>query len=145
MPKRAMKEKQELPSARACLQKAFCKMCVTIYGRFRPDEGAVAGYGNRIQAKYTAKWGVQKQGTSCAVPCLHFNPCYTVFQYFSKGNYSFNRLYSSIDLFISEAIFSTASSAVSLPFSMFSISVSTIERASGKTLRRAPAYSGAES
>ncbi|MFR3007632.1 MAG: DUF6783 domain-containing protein [Blautia faecis] len=33
-------------------------MCITICGRFRPDEGAVMGYGNRIQAKYTAKWGV---------------------------------------------------------------------------------------
>ncbi|MFQ7022427.1 MULTISPECIES: DUF6783 domain-containing protein [Clostridia] len=29
-------------------------MCVTICGRFRPDEGAVAGYGNRIRMKYTA-------------------------------------------------------------------------------------------
>ena len=45
--------------SRACLKKAFCKMCVTICGRFRPDEGAVAGYGNRIRVKYTAKWGVQ--------------------------------------------------------------------------------------
>ena len=34
-------------------------MCVTICGRFCPDEGAVAGYGNRIRVKYTAKWGVQ--------------------------------------------------------------------------------------
>ena len=48
--------------ARACLKKAFCKMCVTICGRFCPDEGAVAGYGNRIRAKYTAKWGVQIAG-----------------------------------------------------------------------------------
>ncbi|WP_442861019.1 DUF6783 domain-containing protein [Blautia sp. 210702-DFI.1.159] len=32
--------------SRACLKKAFCKMCVTICGRFCPDEGAVAGYGN---------------------------------------------------------------------------------------------------
>ena len=47
---------------RACLKKAFCKMCVTICGRFRPDEGAVAGYGNRIRVKYTAKWGVQIAG-----------------------------------------------------------------------------------
>ena len=47
---------------RACLKKAFCKMCVTICGRFCPDEGAVAGYGNRIRAKYTAKWGVQIVG-----------------------------------------------------------------------------------
>ncbi|MFQ7674614.1 MAG: DUF6783 domain-containing protein [Ruminococcus sp.] len=28
------------------MKKAFCKMCVTICGRFRPDEGAVVGYGN---------------------------------------------------------------------------------------------------
>ena len=50
------------PHPRACLKKAFCKMCVTICGRFCPDEGAVAGYGNRIRAKYTAKWGVQIAG-----------------------------------------------------------------------------------
>ncbi|WP_432628877.1 DUF6783 domain-containing protein [Blautia wexlerae] len=31
---------------RACLKKAFCKMCDTICGIFCPDEGAVAGYGN---------------------------------------------------------------------------------------------------
>ena len=37
-------------------------MCVTICGKFCPDEGAVAGYGNRIRAKYTAKWGVQIAG-----------------------------------------------------------------------------------
>ena len=37
-------------------------MCVTICGRFCPDESAVAGYGNRIRAKYTAKWGVQIAG-----------------------------------------------------------------------------------
>ena len=33
-------------TARACLKKAFCKMCVTICGIFCPDEGAVVGYGN---------------------------------------------------------------------------------------------------
>ena len=38
---------------------AFRKMCVTICGRFGPDEGVVAGYGNRIRAKYTAKWDAQ--------------------------------------------------------------------------------------
>ena len=37
-------------------------MCVTICGRFHPDEGAAAGYGNRIRVKYTAKWGVQIAG-----------------------------------------------------------------------------------
>ena len=40
----------------------LCKMCVTICGRFRQDEVAVAGYGNRIRVKYTAKWGVQIAG-----------------------------------------------------------------------------------
>ncbi len=37
-------------------------MFVTTCGRFCPDEGAVAGYGNRIRVKYTAKWGVQIAG-----------------------------------------------------------------------------------
>ena len=41
------------------MKKAFCKMCVTICGRFRSDEGAVAGYGNRIRVKSIAKWGMQ--------------------------------------------------------------------------------------
>ena len=31
---------------RACLKNAFCKMCVTICGRFRLNEGAVASYVN---------------------------------------------------------------------------------------------------
>ena len=48
--------------SRACLKKAFCKMCVTICGRFRSDEGVVAGCGNRIRVKYTAKWGMQIAG-----------------------------------------------------------------------------------
>ena len=47
---------------RACLKKAFCKMCVTICGIFCPDEGAVAGYSNQIRVKYTAKRGVQIAG-----------------------------------------------------------------------------------
>ena len=37
-------------------------MCVTICGKFCPGEVVVAGYDNRIQAKYTAKWGVQIAG-----------------------------------------------------------------------------------
>ena len=53
---------QEVEEARACLKKAFCKMCVTVCGRFRSDEGAVAGYGNRIRVKSLAKWGVQIAG-----------------------------------------------------------------------------------
>ncbi|MFQ9879325.1 MAG: DUF6783 domain-containing protein [Ruminococcus sp.] len=30
-------------------------ICITICGRFRSDEGALAGYGNRIRVKYAAK------------------------------------------------------------------------------------------
>ncbi|WP_342980607.1 MULTISPECIES: DUF6783 domain-containing protein [unclassified Ruminococcus] len=30
-------------------------MCVTIYGRFCPDESVVAGYADRIRVKYTSK------------------------------------------------------------------------------------------
>ena len=41
---------------------AFCKMCVTVCGKFVPDEGVVAGYGNRIRDKSPAKWGVQIAG-----------------------------------------------------------------------------------
>ncbi|MFR1590716.1 MAG: DUF6783 domain-containing protein [Ruminococcus sp.] len=37
-------------------------ICITICGRFRSDEGALAGYGNRIRVQYTAKWGVQIAG-----------------------------------------------------------------------------------
>ena len=71
MPKRAMKEKQELPSARACLQKAFHNMCVTICGRFLPDEGAVAGCGNRIRVKFPAKWGVHIAGMIFQIRSKH--------------------------------------------------------------------------
>ena len=49
----------DIQGVRACLKNAFRKIYVTICGRFFPDEGVVAGYGNRIRAKYTAKWGVQ--------------------------------------------------------------------------------------
>ena len=45
--------------AGACLENAFCKMCVTVCGKFVPDEGVVAGYDNRIRDKSPAKWGVQ--------------------------------------------------------------------------------------
>jgi hypothetical protein len=37
-------------------------MFVTICRSFHPDEDAVAGYGNRIRVKYTAKWGAQIAG-----------------------------------------------------------------------------------
>ena len=45
--------------ARACLKKAFRELRVPVCGRFYPNEGGVAGYGNRMRAKYTAKWGLQ--------------------------------------------------------------------------------------
>ena len=55
-------------------------MCVTICGRFRPDEGAVAGYSNQIRVKYTAKRGVQIAGMifqtgsrACLKKALNFN------------------------------------------------------------------------
>ncbi|MDE7416657.1 MAG: hypothetical protein K2N44_10230 [Lachnospiraceae bacterium] len=35
-----------LDYTRACLKNAFCQMCVTICGRFVPNEGGVAGYVN---------------------------------------------------------------------------------------------------
>ena len=45
--------------SRACLKKAFRELRVPVCGRFYPNEGGVAGYGNRMRAKYTAKWGLQ--------------------------------------------------------------------------------------
>ena len=51
-----------MPVLRACLENAFCKMCVTVCGKFVPDEGVVAGYDNRIRDKSPAKWGVQIAG-----------------------------------------------------------------------------------
>ena len=44
--------------ARVYLKNAFCKIYVTIYGRFCLNEGGVAGYVNRMKTKYTAKWGM---------------------------------------------------------------------------------------
>ena len=46
-------------SIRACLKKAFRELRVPVCGRFYPNEGGVAGYGNRMRAKYTIKWGLQ--------------------------------------------------------------------------------------
>ena len=45
--------------SRACLKKAFRELRVSVCGRFYPNEGGVAGYGNRMRVKYTAKWGLQ--------------------------------------------------------------------------------------
>ena len=44
---------------RAYLKKAFRELRVSVWGRFYPNEGGVAGYGNRMRVKYTAKWGLQ--------------------------------------------------------------------------------------
>ena len=44
------------------MKKAFCKMCVTVCGRFFLNEGGVAGYVNRMKVNYAAKWGVQIAG-----------------------------------------------------------------------------------
>ena len=59
--------------------------------------------------------------------------------------YKRQKLYSSIASLIWDAMLSTASSTVSFPFNMLSISDSTIARASENTLNNAPAYCGAES
>ena len=45
-------------NTRACLKIAFRQMCVTICGRFGPNEGGVVGYVDRMRAKSPAKWGV---------------------------------------------------------------------------------------
>ena len=75
------------------MKKAFCKMCVTICGRFCPDEGVVAGYDNRIRAKYTAKWGVQIAGmlfqTRSSTCCL-----LTDFQLITYPAYGFENQYA---------------------------------------------------
>ncbi|MDE6620242.1 MAG: hypothetical protein K2K74_07095 [Lachnospiraceae bacterium] len=34
----------KIDMARACLKNAFCQMCVTICGRFVPNEGRIVGY-----------------------------------------------------------------------------------------------------
>ena len=41
------------------MEKAFRELRVPVCGRFYPNEGGVAGYGNRMRVKYTAKWGLQ--------------------------------------------------------------------------------------
>ena len=41
------------------MKKAFRELRVSVCGRFYPNEGGVAGYGNRMRVKYTAMWGLQ--------------------------------------------------------------------------------------
>ncbi|MEE1178979.1 MAG: DUF6783 domain-containing protein, partial [Lachnospiraceae bacterium] len=36
------------------MKKAFRELRVPVCGRFYPNEGGVAGYGNRMRVKYTA-------------------------------------------------------------------------------------------
>ena len=50
---------QKEAGTRAYLKKAFRELRVPVCGRFYPNEGGVAGYGNRMRVKYTAKWGLQ--------------------------------------------------------------------------------------
>ena len=38
--------KRDVIFARACLKKAFRELRVSVCGRFYPNEGGVAGYGN---------------------------------------------------------------------------------------------------
>ena len=46
----------------ACFKIHFCQLCVTVCGRFVPDEGRIAGYVTWIRGKYAAKWDVQMAG-----------------------------------------------------------------------------------
>ncbi len=52
--------------ARACLKKAFRELRVSVCGRFYPNEGGVAGYGNRMRVKYTAVLVEQTTGSNRA-------------------------------------------------------------------------------
>ena len=38
---------------------SFRELRVPVCERFYPNKGGVAGYGNRMRVKYTAKWGLQ--------------------------------------------------------------------------------------
>ena len=51
-----------IEQTRACLENAFCKMRVTVYGKFVPDEDVVARYDNRIWNEGSAKCGMQITG-----------------------------------------------------------------------------------
>ncbi|MFR1121805.1 DUF6783 domain-containing protein [[Clostridium] symbiosum] len=58
-----------------CLKIAFYQLCVTLCGRFGPNERGVVGYGKRIRAKSPTKWGVQMMGMNFQTgskPLLHF-------------------------------------------------------------------------
>ncbi|MFR0790921.1 MAG: DUF6783 domain-containing protein [Lachnospiraceae bacterium] len=44
-----------LAGTRACLKKSFRELRVSVCGKFYPNEGGVAGYGNRMRVKFPAK------------------------------------------------------------------------------------------
>ena len=69
------------------MKNAFCKMCVTICGRFRLNEGGVASYGNRMKAKYTVNWGVQVVGMVFQTRSKLTNPSHPILPIcdFSRG------------------------------------------------------------
>ncbi len=77
--------------SRACLKIAFWKMCVTICGRFVPNERGVAGYVDRIWRKYHAKWGVQMAGmnfqTRSSTPSQKINTRVFRTEYYSKAGF----------------------------------------------------------
>ena len=49
-------------------------MCATICGRFRLNDGGIAGYVNRMKAKYTAKCGVQSHKVEPACGKIPYEP-----------------------------------------------------------------------
>ena len=53
---------------RACLKTHSRHLQAPICGRYVPYKGGVAGYGNRIWGRYTAKWGIQIAGMGFQTP-----------------------------------------------------------------------------
>ena len=53
---------------RACLKTHSRHPQAPICGRYVPYKGGVAGYGNRIWGRYTAKWGIQIAGMGFQTP-----------------------------------------------------------------------------
>ena len=57
--------------ARACLKKAFRELRVPICGRFYPNEGSVAGYGNRKLVSTFLRFNLFRQIVEIH-PAIHF-------------------------------------------------------------------------
>ena len=57
--------------SRSCFKNASYKIRITIYGGFCLNEGGIAGYGNRMKAKYTANWDIQIAGIFFNALILH--------------------------------------------------------------------------